>query len=112
MSKNSRRCYTSTATSISELQLLCPYVSLTPTISCPSVYLTKTWAVPAVYYAHLASNRATSHVDMAKNEISRVNREKRAGQGVIKVSDGSDSEWPKLIPMQPTNDIGMGMWFI
>ncbi|CAD6579499.1 MAG: hypothetical protein ASARMPRED_009159 [Alectoria sarmentosa] len=65
---------------------------------------------PAVYYAHLASNRATSHIDLAKNEVARINREKRAGKAVIKISDGSDSEWPKLIPMEPTNSIGMGMW--
>lgn len=67
---------------------------------------------PAVYYAHLASNRATSHIDLNKNEIARINREKRAGKGVIKISDGSDSEWPKLIPMEPTNGIGFGMWYI
>ncbi|KAF6219194.1 hypothetical protein HO133_005019 [Letharia lupina] len=67
---------------------------------------------PAVYYAHLASNRATSHIDLAKSEISRINREKRAGKGIIKVSDGSDSEWAKLLPMEPTNGIGLGMWYI
>ena len=65
-----------------------------------------------MYYAHLASNRAVSHIDLAKNELARINREKRANKGVIKVSDGSDSEWPKLIPMEATNNIAMGMWYI
>ena len=65
-----------------------------------------------MYYAHLASNRAVSHVDLAKNELSRINREKKMGKGVIKVSDGSDTEWAKLIPMEPQNGIHMGMWYI
>ena len=65
-----------------------------------------------MYYAHLASNRAVSHMDLSKSTTSRINREKRQGKGVIKVSDGSDTEWPKLLPMEPSNSIGLGMWYI
>ena len=65
-----------------------------------------------MYYAHLASNRAVSHMDLATAEISRINKEKRMGKGVIKISDGSDTEWPKLLEMQDSNKIGLGMWYI
>lgn len=65
-----------------------------------------------MYYAHLASNRAVSHVDLDRNTHARINREKRQGKGIYKVSDGSETEWPKLLPMEPTNGIGMGMWYI
>ena len=51
-------------------------------------------------------------MDLSKSTTSRINREKRQGKGVIKVSDGSDTEWPKLLPMEPSNNIGMGMWYI
>lgn len=67
---------------------------------------------PAVYYAHLASNRATSHINLDKNEIDRINREKRANAGIVKLSDGSDTEMPKLLEMENTNKIRLGMWYI
>lgn len=65
-----------------------------------------------MYYAHLASNRAVAHVDMNAADTARINKEKRDNRGVYKVSDGSETEIPKLLAMQPDSGIHMGMWYI
>ena len=61
--------------------------------------------VPAVYYAHLASNRARSHLDMSEAQL-RLER-----------SGGSSSERPptevkKLLDMANNTGIKFSMWYI
>ena len=68
---------------------------------------------PAVYYAHLAAARAIAHIDKAENDKAAEKREaaKRAGQMPTTEKD-SQAEAPKLIPMENTNKIRYGMWYI
>ena len=66
-----------------------------------------------MYYAHLASNRAVSHIDVAQLDLIRINREKRQGKAQVKgMSDESNTEVPKLLPFEYTNKIHLGMWYI
>lgn len=65
-----------------------------------------------MYYAHLASNRAVAHLDMNAAASAKMNKEKRDNQAVIKVSDGSETEIPKLLPIHPDSGTQLGMWYI
>ncbi|KAK4692655.1 eukaryotic translation initiation factor 2C, partial [Lecanoromycetidae sp. Uapishka_2] len=70
---------------------------------------------PAVYYAHLASKRGEAHIDMAANERAALQEERRKkGREAQSHSDEtrSQTEWPKLQPFEPKNQMGLGMWYI
>ncbi|KAL8844394.1 MAG: hypothetical protein Q9176_001304 [Flavoplaca citrina] len=63
---------------------------------------------PAVYYAHLASNRARSHEDIAEPE----RRIRDAGDPSKSSSGKPGDEAPPLLPMIPRDGLPWGMWYI
>ena len=68
-----------------------------------------------MYYAHLASKRGESHIDMAANKKAQIEEERRrTGREARGQSDEvkSQTEWPKLQPFEPRNQMGFGMWYI
>ena len=71
---------------------------------------------PAVYYAHLASKRAEAHIDQAEidRRILSEERRKHPGQEHQPHSEemARQSDWPPLLSFEPSNNIGMGMWYI
>ena len=68
-----------------------------------------------MYYAHLASKRAEAHIDMPNTERVRITRERqKTGREDKKRAEElrSQTEWPKLQPFEPKNQMGYGMWYI
>ena len=68
-----------------------------------------------MYYAHLASKRAEAHIDMANTERVRIVKERmRTGREDRKRAEelAVQTEWPKLQPFEPKNQMGYGMWYI
>ncbi|KAL8696034.1 MAG: hypothetical protein Q9224_003008 [Gallowayella concinna] len=63
---------------------------------------------PAVYYAHLASNRARAHEDIAEP----ARRIRDAGDPSRSTSDRPIEEVPPLLPMIPRDGLPWGMWYI
>lgn len=64
--------------------------------------------VPAVYYAHLASNRARAHEDIAESE-----RRVRDQGDPSRSTSGQPVEEPApLLPMIPRDGLPWGMWYI
>jgi eukaryotic translation initiation factor 2C len=66
---------------------------------------------PAVYYAHLASNRAKAHEDVAAGQGPQGG----PGYKMKTPSDGSkpsETEVKPLIPMFNINGIVTSMWYI
>ena len=69
---------------------------------------------PAVYYAHLAAARAISHIDeeATKSWAERIQLLQRPGVPVDNPELAALSEAPPLRPMEPRNQIALGMWYI
>jgi eukaryotic translation initiation factor 2C len=65
---------------------------------------------PAVYYAHLASNRARAHEDIASSEGPQGGPGFKQNQS--KSSDPENSETQPLMPMFNANGITTAMWYI
>ncbi|KAL8726906.1 MAG: hypothetical protein Q9166_006395 [cf. Caloplaca sp. 2 TL-2023] len=63
---------------------------------------------PAVYYAHLASNRARAHEDIAESD----RRIRDAGDPSRSTSGRPVEEAAPLLPMIPRDGLPWGMWYI
>lgn len=67
---------------------------------------------PAVYYAHLASNRAKAHEDVAASQGPQGGAGYKANQPGRGSSNPEDSETKPLIPMFTQYGIQFKMWYI
>jgi len=67
---------------------------------------------PAVYYAHIASNRAKAHEDIASSQGPQGGPGFKQGQAIDRSSEPSDSEVKPLMPLFNVNGIVFTMWYI
>ncbi|KEF61906.1 uncharacterized protein A1O9_03478 [Exophiala aquamarina CBS 119918] len=67
---------------------------------------------PAVYYAHIASNRAKAHEDIASSQGPQTGPGFKQGQAGGRSSEPSDSEVKPLMPLFNANGIVFAMWYI
>lgn len=66
-----------------------------------------------MYYAHLAAARGIAHINKSEVDKWIEKREQRKNPGGnVSSSDKSLTEAPVLIPMENTNGIRYGMWYI